>query len=315
MDELVGDDDFKYDTVLLDCVVEKNQRSEVNIESTGDILPIAMIINDISKEDYAPSHGNSYSPNTSYYSSKKCRDVCYISFASKVEEDHKNCSVDFERSDADKTSYCSNISDDNITDHKSFGESEIYNYHLQLSDAEFVNSFEENSMFHAGLYPVTEKQNFSEEAPQDSSTQTESQTVSKEDADVLTLGEQLENNISEKPALNHLIESASDSSVSDDEFENDELYIDNELIYENRDLETAEIEGKDNILATIIEEENDSIFDNCSSGSDSEFGKCSSLDVWEDTELEEAFGIYNLNAFYSYGSTPPVSDTGIAISC
>lgn len=32
-------------------------------------------------------------------------------------------------------------------------------------------------------------------------------------------------------------------------------------------------------------------------------------DVWEDYELEEAFGIYNLNAFYSYGSTSPVSIT------
>lgn len=30
-------------------------------------------------------------------------------------------------------------------------------------------------------------------------------------------------------------------------------------------------------------------------------------DVWAEAELEEAFGIYNLNAFYSYGSTSPVS--------
>ncbi|KAF2367407.1 hypothetical protein FHG87_001836 [Trinorchestia longiramus] len=29
-------------------------------------------------------------------------------------------------------------------------------------------------------------------------------------------------------------------------------------------------------------------------------------DVWEDTELKEAFGIYNLNAFYSYGSNSPI---------
>ena len=30
-------------------------------------------------------------------------------------------------------------------------------------------------------------------------------------------------------------------------------------------------------------------------------------DVWQHEELEEAFGIYNLNAFYSYGGATPVS--------
>ena len=32
-------------------------------------------------------------------------------------------------------------------------------------------------------------------------------------------------------------------------------------------------------------------------------------EVWNDNELEEAFGIYNLHAFYSYGNSSPVSST------
>lgn len=76
---------------------------------------------------------------------------------------------------------------------------------------------------------------------------------------------------------------------------------------EESDQFALSILGKDPLSKIEIGPSNDIFFgvDSFGFGSDD---ICA--EVWEDTELEEAFGIYNLNAFYSYGSTSPVSFSG-----